>query len=144
MSNSVAHEKRISRRGRPPVRVSYEVVGRVMAICDIILIFAAAQIASLGYHSLIVDADRDTLHYSAIGFVFAALVVPFSQLRGNYDPMRIGDTAGQIVKLLTIWFSAFAFLTLCAFALKIGASFSRGGVSLFAACSLLLLVSTLR
>ena len=140
MTNSVADEKRISRSARTPVRVSYEVVGRAMAICDVILIFAAAQIASLGYHSLMVDADHDTLHYTAIGFVFAALVVPFSQLRGVYDPIRMGDTAGQILKLIAIWFSAFAFLTLCAFALKIGASFSRGGISSVVGCSLLLLI----
>ena len=132
MSTLIASSS-VPRRRLVRAFVRYDAVGFAMAVCDILIILATAQMAGALYHGFVLDVQRDVLHYGAIGAVFSAFVVLLSQMRGVYEPTRIADAGGQLSSMLLIWFGVIAALTSCAFALKISASFSRGAVLLFAA-----------
>ncbi|WP_342359366.1 exopolysaccharide biosynthesis polyprenyl glycosylphosphotransferase [Terrarubrum flagellatum] len=117
--------------------MSYDAVGAAMSAVDFVLILMAAEIGSWFYHSVVSDLSRDPYQYAAIGLVAAALIIPLSHVRGVYQPPKIRDFTGQVVSLLLVWGGSVALLTICAFALKVGSQFSRGGTLTFAALTLL-------
>lgn len=121
--------------------VRYGDAGVAMAICDLILLLAASELASAAYHMVVHDIQRDWVHYAGIGLVVSAIIVPISHIRGCYKPPRMTDVGWQLVSLFLIWSGALGFLTLCVFALKIGSNFSRGGTLSFAAAALVSLVA---
>lgn len=114
-----------------------EYVGGAVALLDTAINLLASQVAYIGYSLAIGDASRDALHYLGIGLIFNALFILCARSRGAYSRDNLTNLWRQFRVLTLVHGGVFAFLALTAFTLKIGSTFSRGGILTFGVCSLL-------
>lgn len=119
------------------LRLQAEYVGGAVALLDTAVNLVASQIAYVGYSLAIGDPSRDALHYLGIGLIFNALFVLCARSRGAYSRDNLTNQWRQLRVLTLVHGGVFAFLALTAFTLKIGNTFSRGGILTFGLCSLI-------
>jgi Undecaprenyl-phosphate glucose phosphotransferase len=124
----------------PWLRISYQSVRPIFAVCDALIVVAAGMAGGIGYHILISDGFGDVEVFLAVGvvasiaYVFAAWNLEIYNfpllLRARWDYGRI----------LTVWSFVVLALALLFFLFKIGSQVSRGFVVCFVALAVILLV----
>ena len=82
----------------------------------------------------------DTLHYFGSAAVVAALFICVMKAQDLYSPADFLAFRTQALATFATWFSVFLFLSGAAFALKMGAEFSRVAVFIFGVIGLMLLL----
>jgi putative colanic acid biosynthesis UDP-glucose lipid carrier transferase len=92
-------------------------------------------------HATTHTVGDDVLQYVGSAAVISALFLSLTIARNLYDPVELLQVKGQISTVAVTWTGVFLFCAGVVFALKIGADFSRGAVTLFAAGGLAALVA---
>src|SRR6478672_8119928 len=122
-------------RGRSPV--AFEGVGRWIMATDVLAIALTSVIVGYGYISLVLGQPSEVLRYLTIGAMFAALLLPIGEIRGQYRSGVVFNLATQIKNLAITWAGISMFLVFVAFGLKIGNNMSRGAVWTFGTVGLI-------
>jgi Undecaprenyl-phosphate glucose phosphotransferase len=120
--------------------ISYRTIGKCVVILDYALIIIASLAAGYGYHLIFLNKIADFGPYFGIGNVSAIIFVILSH--GLYRPSYLNSFMIQIRSILFNWIVLILILTLMLFLLKIGASLSRGALSIFSLIGLGLLVAS--
>jgi Undecaprenyl-phosphate glucose phosphotransferase len=116
--------------------VSYRAVEPLAIACDVVAIFSASIITGVAYHLATAQTSGDIVYYVAAAAVVAALFLSLTIGRDLYSPPELLQVKAQIQSITATWMGIFLFYAGVAFALKIGADFSRGVVLSFAAAGL--------
>jgi Undecaprenyl-phosphate glucose phosphotransferase len=124
----------------PWLRLSYQLVRPIFAVCDALIVAAASIAAGIGYNILVSNGVGEVEVFLAVGvvasiaYVFAAWNLEIynfpSLLRARWDYGRI----------VTVWAFVLLVLALLFFLVKIGNQVSRGFVVCFVALAVILLV----
>jgi Undecaprenyl-phosphate glucose phosphotransferase len=136
--------------GASPVRIwsktrliSYRTVGQVTAVFDYLLIVAACITAAFSYHYLVLSQTIAYLGpYLGLGSIAAIIFVLLSLSHGLYRPTSLISFQGQIRGILFNWMVVLLIISLMFFLLKIGASRSRGTLTLFGLLGFVMLFSS--
>jgi Undecaprenyl-phosphate glucose phosphotransferase len=120
--------------------ISYRTVGKYTAILDYILINIACFAAGYGYEFIFLHTIANFNTYFGIGNVSAIVFVLLSH--GLYQPKELLSLRNQIQLILFNWIVLILILSLMLFLLKVGASHSRGALTIFSFLGLGLLVAS--
>ena len=116
--------------------VSYRSIETLAVIADILTILSAGLLASAIYGLATAELPSELTNYTGAAAVVAALFTSVVKERGLYKPTILLAWTAQIRSVTIAWFGVFFFLSACVFALKIGSTFSRGTIILFAVIGL--------
>ena len=116
--------------------ISYQSIEFVAVLFDAAIILVAGILSGVVYHLATIGTSGDAMQHAASSAVVAALFIALAKSRDLYDPTELMALKNLIHNLAAIWAAVFLFLASVAFALKIGADFSRGAIVLFAAVGL--------
>jgi Undecaprenyl-phosphate glucose phosphotransferase len=128
----------------PTVRkwpISYRSVRVIAIAADIVMILFCGITASTMYNFESAGITTGFLQYLASSAIVAALFVLMMRSRNLYAPAELLSLKSQVVATTATWIGVFLFLSGVAFALKVGAHFSRGATFSFAASGLVLLIA---
>ncbi|PSC03127.1 undecaprenyl-phosphate glucose phosphotransferase [Alsobacter soli] len=109
----------------------FQSIGAVVATLDSMLILAAAYAGAEGYHLSVLGQGVASAPYLAIALATAALFGTAMHSRGLYEPRSLMRFYKQLASLTVIWGGVCCLLIVVGFALKFGASLSRGAVFCF-------------
>jgi undecaprenyl-phosphate galactose phosphotransferase/putative colanic acid biosynthesis UDP-glucose lipid carrier transferase len=109
--------------------ISYRNIGILTAILDYLLILGSCLLASYGYTFVVLDETASFWPYFGIGNISAIVFV--IQSYRLYKPTALLSLQAQVRGILLNWILLLFIVTLILFLLKIGASHSRGALSLF-------------
>jgi len=115
--------------------ISYRSVEIVALIVDILTILSAGVLADTIY-GLTTERPSEITSYAGAAAVVAALFTSLLKERGFYKPTVLLAWTAQVRAVTIAWIGVFMFLAGCVFALKIGSTFSRGTIILFATIGL--------
>jgi putative colanic acid biosynthesis UDP-glucose lipid carrier transferase len=121
--------------------ISYRAVAPVAMICDVLLISLVSVLSGVGYHFGTVGSTGDVTQFLGFAAIVAVLFITIGKSRDIYKLSELLNLRSQIRKVATTWAAVFLFLTAIAFVMKVGGSFSRGVVLLFAGSGLMALVA---
>jgi Undecaprenyl-phosphate glucose phosphotransferase len=129
VGESVTGLNNSSRRAR--ARISPEAVQYVLATTDALIIVLSSLFGAFFFHWISETAQPDVIRYYALGLIASFIyVVPLSG-RGYYDFERMVKPGAEIVKVLCSWCMTVLLLSLFAFLIKIGDTYSRGSFLVF-------------
>ena len=121
--------------------ISYGAVSSLALTCDILTILLIGSLSGFLYNWYSITLSDGALHYIGSSGVVAALFVCVMKAQYLYDPTELLNVKTQIIRTIATWFSVFLFLSGAAFALKVGAEFSRFAISMFVLLGLSSLVA---
>jgi undecaprenyl-phosphate galactose phosphotransferase/putative colanic acid biosynthesis UDP-glucose lipid carrier transferase len=127
-------------RSRPAFfKISYDLVGLLLAGCDAFMVLAGSVLAGAAYQ---LTLNPETLRpYAAIGMVTCLAYEFLANATGSYRLATVVETPRDYGRILTAWLLAVLFLTLLLFLLKVGQQVSRGSIIVFSTCVPLALVA---
>jgi len=131
----------ITRRPAHKWLISYRSIEPLAIASDVAGIFCSSILAGAIYHIETIGTLGDIIEYVGIAAIVSALFISLMISRGLYDPAELLDLRTQLYTVNVTWVAVFLFFAGVAFALKIGAEFSRGTVLLFAAAGVGLLIA---
>ena len=120
--------------------ISYDNVGRLTAVVDIVVICAACLIATVAYQGLFLVAIGETTWLLTIGGLSGLLFVLVTKSRGLYRTAALLSGTEQRNGLVSSWIVTLLIITALLFLLKLGSSYSRGSVIGFSVIGLGLLM----
>jgi len=120
--------------------ISYSSVSILALGCDALTILLTGSLAGIFYNWYVLAISDGVLHYFGSAAVVAALFVCVMKAQDLYDPTELLTLKTQLVRTTATWFSVFLFLSGAAFALKVGAEFSRATIFLFSLIGLVILI----
>lgn len=121
--------------------ISYGAVSSLALTCDALAILLIGNLSGYLYSWYAITLSDGALHYVGSSGMVAALFVCVMKAQDLYDPSELLNFKTQIIRTVATWFSVFLFLSGAAFALKVGAEFSRIAISTFALLGLVSLIS---
>jgi Undecaprenyl-phosphate glucose phosphotransferase len=122
------------RRWRWPL--SYRSIEVLAIFVDTLIIVAAGVLADAAYGLTITALPTEITIYGGAAALVAALLTCVLKERGLYKPTALLNWTAQVRAVIMTWIGVFVFLAACAFALKIGSTFSRITIISFAAVGL--------
>jgi Undecaprenyl-phosphate glucose phosphotransferase len=120
--------------------ITYDNIGLLTAVVDIVVITASCLIATVAYQGLFLAAIGDATWLLAIGAHSSLLFVLVTKSRGLYRPAALLSEAEQRNGLVSSWIMTLLIITALLFLLKLGGSYSRGSVIGFSVIALGLLM----
>jgi Undecaprenyl-phosphate glucose phosphotransferase len=140
-SESLAVEPlRISGRRSRSWAISYAAVTPVAMLFDGMIIFSASVLSDLAYQLYTVGRPDNLLQYAGLGAMVAVLFIALGKGRNRYSASALLNLKSQLRQTAIEWVGIFLFLTAVGFAMKVGASFSRGATLTFEVTGLAALI----
>lgn len=135
-SNSGFHARGSSPARSRRIAISHQTISLFASWLDALLIVTTSVLGGIAYNLATFDAPGDIVRFSGSGIIVAVLFTGAGRIRDIYTLRELLNLKEQIVQVSTIWLSLFLFITGLAFAMKLGADFSRGATLVFAASGL--------
>ncbi len=120
--------------------ISHQTISIFASWLDALIILAVSILGGVAYNLATFDTPGDIVKFSGFGIVVAVIFTGAGRIRDIYTLKELLNLKEQIIHVFTIWISLFLFITGLAFAMKIGADFSRGSTLTFAASGLVALL----
>jgi Undecaprenyl-phosphate glucose phosphotransferase len=120
--------------------ITYDNIGLLTAVVDIVVITAACLIATVAYQGLFLAAIGDATWLLAVGAHSGLLFVLVTKSRGLYRTAALLSETEQRNGLVSSWIMTLLMITALLFLLKLGGSYSRGSVIGFSVIALALLM----
>jgi Undecaprenyl-phosphate glucose phosphotransferase len=120
--------------------ITYDNIGPLTAVVDIVVITASSLIATVAYQGLFLASISDATWLLAIGAHSGLLFVLVTKSRGLYRTAALLSEAEQRNGLVSSWIMTLLIITALLFLLKLGSSYSRGSVIGFSVITLGLLM----
>ena len=111
--------------------ISYQSIEFVAPLCDAFIILATGIVSGAIYNFSMIGELTDPTRHAGAAAVITALFVSLMKSRELYVPSELLALKTQIKNVAIVWATVFLFLASVAFALKIGATFSRGTTVVF-------------
>src|SRR5262249_27121924 len=108
--------------------ITYDTIGVLTAVMDMVVITASCLIATLAYQSVFLPAIGDPTWLLVIGAHSSLLFVLVTKARGLYRPAALLSETGQRNGLVSSWIVTLLVVTALLFLLKLGSSYSRGSI----------------
>jgi len=115
----------------PWLRISYQSVRPIFAVCDAVIVLAASMTGGIGYHILISDAFGDVGVFFAVGIAASLTYVFAAWHLGIYNLPSLLRVRWDYGRIFTLWSFVLLTLALLFFLFKIGNQVSRGFVICF-------------
>ena len=130
-----------AREAKPKVKIPYAALQYLLAFFDATLI-VFASVAGGGLYQVVANGDiRNAEQLLGAGLIAAVLYVLIGQSSGFYElNAAIATRKKDVSRILSQWMLVSFLLTLLAFLMKSGATFSRGSILCFGSLALLLLL----
>lgn len=122
------------------LHLPYAATQHICAAIDANIIILSSIIGGMAYHQFYLGGLGDIQAFAAAGITAAILYVSSARALGHYQPGLLESTPRIYRNIITHWVVVSLVLTLLAFLMKVGASYSRGSVVSFAALALTLLL----
>lgn len=116
--------------------ISHQTISLIASWLDALIIVAASILGGIAYNLATFDSTGDIVKFSGFGIVVAVLFTGAGRIRDIYTLREILNLKEQVIQVSSIWLSLFLFITGLAFAMKLGADFSRGATLTFAVSGL--------
>jgi Undecaprenyl-phosphate glucose phosphotransferase len=97
---------------------------------DALLIVLTSVVTGVVYQRVALSGIADLAKLAGTGLIAAAAFCAFTRI-GAVEPMRVSSAMARTRGAVTAWVLSFLLLTLVAFSLKIGDTFSRGAIFSF-------------
>jgi Undecaprenyl-phosphate glucose phosphotransferase len=120
--------------------ITYDNIGLLTAVMDVVVITASCLIAAVAYQGLFLAAVGDATWLWAIGAHSGLLFVLVTKSRGFYRTAALLSGTEQRNGLISSWIVTFLIITALLFLLKLGSSYSRGSIIGFSVIGLGLLM----
>jgi Undecaprenyl-phosphate glucose phosphotransferase len=120
--------------------ITYDNIGLLTAVVDIVVITASCLIATVAYQGLFLAAIGDATWLLAVGAHSSLLFVLVTKSRGLYRTAALLSETEQRNGLVSSWIMTLLIITALLFLLKLGSSYSRGSVIGFSVIALVLLM----
>jgi Undecaprenyl-phosphate glucose phosphotransferase len=130
-TSMVADLVRSNARDQLAVPISLNVMSPLVAMFDLTWIVLLGVAAGLLYDAVALGGNGAAQNYLGSGIAVASLYSAFGHAAQLYRAPNLLRLKWQVGRSALIWLMVFVFLATLAFLLKIGASFSRGGMLLF-------------
>src|SRR5882757_5329555 len=118
-----------ARGAKPQVKIPYAALQYLLAFFDATLIVFASVIGGGLYQVVALGDFGNTEQLLGAGFIAAVLYVLIGQSSGFYElNAAIATRKRDVSRILTQWMLVSLLLTLLAFLMKSGATFSRGSI----------------
>src|SRR6185312_4403948 len=111
--------------------ISYAAVTPLAMMFDAMTIIAASVLSNLAYQFYFFSKLDDFAQYAALGSMTASLFIAVGKSRNRYTASNLLNLKSQARQVVVEWLAVFLFLAAVSFAMKIGASFSRGATITF-------------
>lgn len=111
--------------------ISHAAVTPLAMALDALIIFCASVLSNLAYQYFTDGPLNDLNQYAALGAMTAALFIAVGKGRNRYKLSDLLNLKSQIRQSTIEWTMIFLFLATVGFAMKMGASFSRGATITF-------------
>src|ERR1700741_4737643 len=112
-------------------KVPYESIAYIVAAMDALLIASASVASEIFYQNYFGNGVAIVSSYLGFGTIAALLYVLHLRALGFYSARAILGRQSEMSRILVSWLAATFVLTLVAFLLKVGPSFSRGSTVCF-------------
>jgi Undecaprenyl-phosphate glucose phosphotransferase len=122
--------------------LSTDAVSLPALLIDGLVIWLLGAVTGTAYQIVAFHSYGSPEIYAGTGLLVAVLFCGMTRVTGTAGPARISADFGRARLAVIAWFSTFLFLTVIAFSLKIGTTFSRGAVFSFFAFGLPVVVAT--
>jgi undecaprenyl-phosphate galactose phosphotransferase/putative colanic acid biosynthesis UDP-glucose lipid carrier transferase len=116
--------------------ITYDNVGLLTAVVDIVVITASCLIATVVYQGLFLAAIGDATWLLAIAAHSSLLFVLLTKSRGLYRTAALLSETEQRNGLVSSWIMTLLIITALLFLLKLGGSYSRGSIIGFSVIAL--------
>jgi Undecaprenyl-phosphate glucose phosphotransferase len=120
--------------------VTYDNVGLLTAVIDIVVIAASCLIATVAYHSLFLLPLDDATWLLTISAHSGLLFALVTKSRGFYRTAALLSETEQRNGVVSSWIVMLLIITALLFFLKLGSSYSRGSVVVFSVVGLWILM----
>jgi ABC-type multidrug transport system fused ATPase/permease subunit len=121
--------------------LSYRSIEGLAVFVDALIIVFTSVLADAGYRLATAALPTEITIHVGMAAVVAALLTCLLRERGLYKPTALMNWRVQVRAVTIIWIGVFVFLAGCAFALKIGDTFSSVTIASFAAFGLCCLIA---
>jgi Undecaprenyl-phosphate glucose phosphotransferase len=138
MLQTTINPRRVS--SAPWLRISYQSVQPIFAVCDALIVLAASMTGGIGYQILISDAFGDVGVFFAVGIAASFAYVFAAWHLDIYDFPSLLRARRDYGRIFTLWSFVLLILTLLFFLVKIGNQVSRGFVICFVTIAVISLI----
>jgi putative colanic acid biosynthesis UDP-glucose lipid carrier transferase len=122
---------KVARRQSRSWAISYAAVTPLAMLIDALIIFSASVLSGLAYQLYAGGSPDDLAQYGALGAMAAVLFIAVGKSRNRYNASELLTLTSQVRQTAIEWIAIFLFLAAIGFAMKMGASFSRGATIIF-------------
>lgn len=122
--------------------IPYSAITPISMAVDALIILLASIGGGIAYHLSTLDELGNLQHFAGLAAIVAALFIALGKNNDLYKASELSSLKSQIPRVTINWIGVFLFLAGVAFAMKMGASFSRGATIVFAIAGFAGLIGT--